>query len=74
MLSRHSIAWVAVEEDPRLVEVGRRAGETLNFGDAARPDFLDRCGLTDARALVVPMDNPDGGEAIVSVAREMRRT
>ena len=31
-----------------------------------------RCGLADAAALVVTMDSPDGVEAIVSVARELR--
>jgi CPA2 family monovalent cation:H+ antiporter-2 len=72
MLRRHDIAWVAVEQDARLVETARRAGEVLFFGDAARPDFLARCGLADAPALVVTMDDPDGAEAIVSVAREMR--
>ena len=72
MLRRHGIAWVAVEQDARLVEAARRAGEVLFFGDAARPDFLARCGLAEAPALVVTMDDPDGAEAIVSVAREMR--
>jgi CPA2 family monovalent cation:H+ antiporter-2 len=72
MLRRHDIAWVAVEQDARLVEAGRRAGETLFYGDAARPDFLDRCGLGEAPALVVTMDDPDGAEAIVRVARALR--
>lgn len=31
-----------------------------------------RCGLADAPALVVTMDNPEGAEAIVAVARELR--
>jgi len=72
MLRRHDIGWVAVEQDAKLVEAGRRAGEVLYFGDAARPDFLARCGLAEAPALVVTMDDPDGAEAIVSVARSMR--
>lgn len=72
MLRRHDIGWVAVEQDAKLVEMGRRAGEVLYFGDAARPDFLARCGLAEAPALVVTMDDPDGAEAIVSVARAMR--
>src|SRR5437879_3399158 len=72
MRRRHDLGWAAVEQDARLVEAGRRAGETLFFGDAARPDFLARCGLAEAPALVVTMDDPDGAEAIVSVAREMR--
>jgi CPA2 family monovalent cation:H+ antiporter-2 len=72
MLKRHEVAWVAVEQDARLVEAGRRAGEALFFGDAARPDFLERCGLAAAPALVVTMDDPDGAEAIVSTARALR--
>jgi CPA2 family monovalent cation:H+ antiporter-2 len=72
MLRRHQIAWVGAELDPKLVEQGRRAGEAIYFGDAARADFLMRCGLADAPALVVTMDNPEGAEAIVAVARELR--
>jgi CPA2 family monovalent cation:H+ antiporter-2 len=72
MLKRHDIAWVAAEQDARLVEAGRRAGEQIFFGDASRPEFLERCGLADAPALVVTMDSPEGAEAIVAVARELR--
>lgn len=72
MLSRHDIAWVAVERDAKLTEAGRRTGETIFYGDAARLDFLARCGLAEAAALVVTMDDADGAEAIVSVARALR--
>jgi len=72
MLKRHDLPWVAAELDPRLVEQGRRAGEQIYFGDAARAEFLMRCGLADALALVVTMDDPEGVEAIVAVARELR--
>lgn len=72
MLRRHEIGWVGAELDPKLVEQGRRAGEAIYFGDAARAEFLIRCGLADAPALVVTMDNPEGVEAIVAVARELR--
>jgi monovalent cation:H+ antiporter-2, CPA2 family len=72
MLGRHGIPWVGAEKDPRLVEQGRRAGEAIFFGDAARADFLMRCGLADAPALVVTMDDPEGVEAIVGVGRELR--
>ncbi|MDB5449944.1 MAG: kef-type transport system, rane component [Phenylobacterium sp.] len=72
MLRRHDIAWVAAEQDPRLVEAGRRTGEAVFFGDASRAEFLMRCGLAEAPALVVTMDSPEGAEAIVAVARELR--
>jgi len=72
MLSRHKIGWVAAERDPRLVEAGRKVGEAVYYGDASRPEFLRRCGLDLARALVVTMDEPDGVEAVVGAARHMR--
>ena len=71
MLRRHEIPWVGVEADHRLVEAGRRSGERIYFGDAARPELLIRCGLPDVAALVVTMDDPDGAETIVEVAREL---
>ncbi len=72
MLHRHDIAWVAAERDPRLVESARHAGESIYFGDASRQEFLKRCGLETAPALVVTMDAPEGVEAIVATARAMR--
>jgi len=72
MLHVHGMAWVAAEADHRLVEAGRRAGERVYFGDASRPDFLMRCGLGEAAALVVTMDDPEGAETIVEVARQLR--
>ena len=44
MLTRHAIPWVAAERDPRLVEAARRAGESIFFGDASRPEFLKQIG------------------------------
>jgi CPA2 family monovalent cation:H+ antiporter-2 len=72
MLRRHEIGWVGAELDAKLVEQGRRAGEAIFFGDAAREEFLMRCGLADAPALVVTMDDPEGVEGIVAVARGLR--
>jgi CPA2 family monovalent cation:H+ antiporter-2 len=72
MLRRHDIAWVSIEKDPRLVEAARRAGVAIYFGDASNSEFLLRSGLGDAPALVVTMDDPDGAEAIVAAARQLR--
>jgi CPA2 family monovalent cation:H+ antiporter-2 len=72
MLARHEIPWVAAEQNQTLVEAGRRAGRSVFFGDAARPEFLMSAGLAAAAALVVTMDDPEGAEAIVEVARDLR--
>ena len=72
MLHRHDISWVAAERDAKLVEQGRRTGEAIYFGDGARAEFLKRCGLGEAAALVVTMDDGLGVETVVAVAREQR--
>lgn len=72
MLSRHGASWVAAERDPRLVEQARRGRLPCFYGDAARSEFLLRCGLGEIRALVVTMDNPEAAETVVSVARRIR--
>ncbi len=72
MMDAHDIPWVAVEREARLVEQGRAEKHELFFGDAARGDFLIRCGLGTARALVVTTDEPESAEAVVATARAER--
>lgn len=72
MLTRHDLPWIAIDRDPRLVEQGRRAGHRVYYGDAARVELLERCGLAAARAVVVTMDAPEAAEAVVATAREHR--
>lgn len=72
MLTRHRIAWIAVERDPTVVETARRDGANVVFGDATRSDLLRRLGLEAARAVVVTMDSPEGTEAVVATARDLR--
>jgi CPA2 family monovalent cation:H+ antiporter-2 len=72
MLDRHDIAWVGADRDARNVEAARREDKAIYFGDASRPDFLSRIGLETALALVVTMDSPEGAEAVVATARQLR--
>ena len=72
MLTRHELAWVAVDRSPRLVQRGRRDGHEVFYGDASQAELLRRCGLMTAPALVVTMDAPEAAEAVVAAARRMR--
>jgi CPA2 family monovalent cation:H+ antiporter-2 len=72
MLELHSIPYIAVDADPTLIARERRAGKPVFFGDASREEFLRRCGIDTARALVVTMDAPSGNEAVVAAARRLR--
>ena len=73
MLDVHKIPFIAVDSDPRLVARARAAGKRVYYGDASRPDYLRRCGLETARAVVVTMDLPSANEAVVAITRSLRR-
>ncbi|MGO9768488.1 MAG: cation:proton antiporter [Roseiarcus sp.] len=72
MLDVHAIPFIAVDADPSLIALERRAGKPVYFGDASREEFLRRCGVETARALVVTMDAPSANEAVVASARRLR--
>ena len=72
MLDRHALPWVAIDRDARLVEHGRKNNHTVFFGEASRAEFIGRCGLASARAVVVTMDSPEAVEAVVATARQER--
>jgi monovalent cation:H+ antiporter-2, CPA2 family len=72
MLERHKIPYIAVDSSAKLIARERGAGKPIFFGDATRPEFLRRCGVETARALVVTMDAPRANEAVVEAARGLR--
>ena len=65
MLDMHKLPFIAVDSDARLVGRAREAGKPVYYGDASRPDYLRRCGLETARAVVVTMDSPRANEMVV---------
>ena len=72
MLDRHKIPWVGIDRDARSVEAARHAGRMVYFGDASRPEMLERCGLAVAPGVVVTTDEPEAAEAITAAVRRLR--
>ncbi len=72
MLSRHGIAFLAIDGDADLVARERERGTQIFYGDATRLELLRLCGIATARALVVTMDAPAAVEAVVAAARAER--
>jgi CPA2 family monovalent cation:H+ antiporter-2 len=72
MLDEHKIPYLAVDADADLVARESKAGSRVYYGDAANAAFLKRCGLAEARALAVTMDNPVRVDEVVRVARALR--
>jgi K+:H+ antiporter len=67
MLALHDRPYVAVDSDIDAVKGARAEGFPLIFGDASRPEFVDRLGLGHASALILTMDDP------VQVVRMVKR-
>jgi len=67
MLALHDRPYVAVDSDIDSVKAARAEGFPLIFGDASRPELLDRLNLGHASALILTMDDP------VQVVRMVKR-
>ena len=72
MLTAHKIPLLAIDEDANIVACARRDGLPIYWGNATRPDFLRRCDIAHARALVVTINSPRRVEEIVRVGRAER--
>jgi CPA2 family monovalent cation:H+ antiporter-2 len=72
MLARHDIPYVAVDDDVSIVAAEREKGVEIYWGNATRREFLVRCGLEQARALVVTVHKATAAEEIVRIAHEIR--
>jgi monovalent cation:H+ antiporter-2, CPA2 family len=69
MLALHDKPYVAVDSDIDSVKAARAEGFPLIFGDASRPEFLDRLNLGHASALILTMDDPVQVVAMVKRVR-----
>jgi CPA2 family monovalent cation:H+ antiporter-2 len=72
MLDEHKIAYIAVDADPELVARERKNGLPVYYGDAANAEFLKRCGLAEAKALAITMDNQVRVDDVAKAARALR--
>jgi monovalent cation:H+ antiporter-2, CPA2 family len=72
MLDRHAIPFIAVDANPGVTSQARSDGKPVYYGDGARAEYLRRCGLETARAVVVTMDSTVANEAVVETTRRLR--
>lgn len=72
LLAEHDQRFIALDADPASVRSGRAEGFEVYYGDAARPEMLNACGLESARALIVTMDSPTKVDEVVKAARALR--
>ena len=72
MLDEHGKSHIVIDSDATLITGQRRAGRPAFYGDATQPHFLQLCGLKDATALIVTIDNPRAVDETVRAARALR--
>ena len=72
MLDEHKIPYIAMDADAALVARERRGGFPVYYGDAANTGFLKKCGLADAKAIAITMDNPARVDDVAKTARAER--
>ena len=69
ILRMHGIAFTALERDPGQVDVVRRFGNKVYFGDPTRADVLRAAGAETANLLVVALDDMEATLRTVDVAK-----
>lgn len=72
MLEEHGKPYIVIDSDASLITAQRRAGRPAFYGDATKADFLRLCGLEEATALIVTIDNARAVDATVQAARALR--
>src|SRR6185437_6037679 len=69
ILRMHNIPFTALERDPGQVDVVRRFGNKVYFGDPARPNLLRAAGAEQARLLVAVQDDMEETMRVVEVTK-----
>jgi glutathione-regulated potassium-efflux system protein KefB len=69
VLKLRGIAFTALEKDPGQVEVVRKFGNKVYYGDPTRAEVLRAAGADTARLIVVALDNMEATIRVVEVVR-----
>ena len=69
VLRMQGIGFVALEKDAAQIDVIRRFGSKVYYGDAARADLLRAAGAEAAQVLVVAIDDMEAALRVAEIAR-----
>lgn len=72
MITASGFKTTVLDHDLRTIQLMRKFGFKGYFGDPTRPDLLRAAGLTNARALLVCLDDRAAALRLVSYARKER--
>jgi CPA2 family monovalent cation:H+ antiporter-2 len=71
-LEAENVPYVALDTDGDLIAGLRARHPAVYFGDAGRPEMLDKIGGRRARAFVVTVNNRHAAERMVAAARRIK--
>jgi CPA2 family monovalent cation:H+ antiporter-2 len=72
MLRSAGLGTTVLDHDLKTIQLMRRFGYKGFFGDPLRPELLHAAGLSEARVLVVALDDPEAAVKLVKLARAER--
>lgn len=70
LLLANRVKLTVLDHDPDQIELLRRFGQKVFYGDATRVDLLHAAGAAKARALVLAIDDIDDSLALADAVRE----
>ena len=70
LLNANGIGTTVIEQDPDQIDLLRRFGHTVHYGDATRLDLLRAAGAAEARLRIVALDGAEATLRVVDLARE----
>ncbi|HEX8886018.1 MAG TPA: glutathione-regulated potassium-efflux system protein KefC, partial [Noviherbaspirillum sp.] len=71
LLHANGVSLTVLDHDPDQIDLLRRFGFKVFYGDATRIDLLHAAGAADARALVLAIDDVEDSLKLVDAAREV---
>jgi len=72
MLGRHGIPHVVTERVPKVVSEARAKGAPVYYGDGRNTQFLDRCGLREADAVIITIHSWNEIGDLVTAVRSLK--
>lgn len=69
LLSINKVEVVLLDQNPKQIELVRRFGIKVFYGDGARPELLELAGASEADCLLICVDDKDKCMAIVEAAQ-----
>ncbi len=69
ILELRNVPYVAVDKNVSVVKHERKAGRSVFYGDARRPDVLKSVGVGDSSLVMVTIDDFKGTEQLVTLLR-----